>query len=94
MAFSDVIYKVAEGNPGALSVCGRLDYSNLTKLHRMGITGSMVWVAYKDICKEDIEVLKDKIEDGTIEEAVKATPDYKWVQDNRPMAPPIGHLRF
>jgi len=55
----DVIFKMSEGNPGALNVCVQLladatGFFTLLNLDDMGIRGSAIWVAYKDHCKEDL----------------------------------------
>lgn len=78
MAGSQLMYELSEGNPGALSVVSRLDYRHLALLKHMGISGQFIWIGYKDICDEDIEKFKLKIEDGSIEKEVKATNDWEY----------------
>lgn len=80
MSGSNLMYELAGGNPGALSVVGRLDFAGLTQLKQTDLRGSMIWVGYKDICGEDIELFKDKIFDHSIEGLVHETPDYKYWQ--------------
>ena len=64
----DVFTKLAEGNPGALTVCMQLyketaaidpqsampEVINLLALDTLGIYGSRIWQLYKDFCQEDI----------------------------------------
>ena len=64
----DVITKMSEGNPGALSVCIQLltetekidpdaalgGLSGILMLDGLGIYGSKIWMLYKDVCGEDI----------------------------------------
>ena len=59
-----IIIKLAEGVPGAMSVLLQLTslsaeecFTCLLGLDDMNMRGSQIWVAYKDICKEDIAVL-------------------------------------
>lgn len=58
---SNTTYKIislAQGNPGALTVCASLARANrsdlLDKLESAGIVGPSIWVLYKDICHENI----------------------------------------
>ena len=76
------IYHLSEGNPGALSVLMQLDFNHLVALNRTDLRGSMIWVAYKDICAEDITTLRREIEAGTIEDKVKATPEWEYYSEN------------
>ena len=78
MAGSQYMYELAGGNPGALSVVGRLDVIHLEKLKGTDLRGSMIWVGYKDICGEDINEFREKILNGTIEGLVHETPHYKY----------------
>lgn len=52
--------KLSEGNPGALSVLGKLltytDFNQMVLwIKKWGCTGPNLWILYKDICEEDIE---------------------------------------
>jgi hypothetical protein len=64
----DVVIKLSEGNPGALSVCMQIlkdsttDPDNalgglgvLLSLDTLEIYGSHIWLLYKDICGENLE---------------------------------------
>ena len=67
-AMFETIYKMSEGNPGAITVLsqvlsegGRIDPDNafgplgiIMGLDSNGIYGSDIWVLYKDICGQDI----------------------------------------
>ena len=71
----EVLYKMSEGNPGGLTVMINLLKSDavegfmyLLDLDDMGIYGSKIWLAYKDVCREDLEVLKTKIQDRSIKD--------------------------
>lgn len=64
----DVMVKMSEGNPGALSVCMQLltetekidpdnplgGLSGILALDTLGIYGADIWVLYKDVCGEEI----------------------------------------
>jgi len=59
---SMLLEKMSEGNPGAISVLGRLmivptGLMSILDLDDMNIRGSQIWVAYKDYCGEDIDIL-------------------------------------
>lgn len=59
-SFVDVQIKMAEGNPGAASVIGKImrcpdGLFTLMDLDDMNIRGSQIWVGYKDHCNEDID---------------------------------------
>ena len=64
----DMMVKMSEGNPGALSVCMQLltetanidpdaalgGLSSILMLDTLGIYGPEIWMLYKDVCGEDI----------------------------------------
>lgn len=64
----EAIAKIAEGNPGALTVCMSLlkdgesidsdnimgGLGNLLSLDTLGIYGSFVWLLFKDVCKKNL----------------------------------------
>lgn len=70
-------YAFSQGNPGCLTVMSQLQPDEIEKLDSMGLRGSAVWIAYKDICLSEIKELKKRIATGEIEEQVKATRDWK-----------------
>jgi hypothetical protein len=56
----DIVTKMAEGNPGALSVLVEIIkrndiIDNILSLDDMNIRGCQIWVGYKDYCNKDIE---------------------------------------
>lgn len=56
------LLQIADGNPGALTVLGQMLANPVFKhipsrLEQMGLTGSKLWVAYKDACQSDISTL-------------------------------------
>src|ERR1035437_2862116 len=67
----DVVFKMSEGNPGALTVClntlkkgGKIDPDNsmggfgaLMTLDSLGIYGSKIWMLYKDACNCHLPVM-------------------------------------
>lgn len=66
--FSDsmLLEKMGEGNPGAISVLGRLmivptGLMSILDLDDMNIRGSQIWVAYKDYCGEDIDLFTQSL---------------------------------
>jgi hypothetical protein len=71
------VYAFGQGNPGCLTVMTQITMDEIEKLDAMGLRGSAVWIAYKDICKSEINELKKRIATGEIEEQVKATRDWK-----------------
>lgn len=80
MSGSDLMLELGKGNPGALSVVAQLNYTSLQALKIMGITGSLIWIGYKDICKEDIKEFEKKIADRSIKRKIIDTPDYKYMK--------------
>lgn len=66
--FKDSIFKVVEGNPGAITVCMKLaeltpqidpddifgSMGNILSLDAHGIYGSRIWMLFKDVCGESI----------------------------------------
>jgi hypothetical protein len=64
----DIVAKLSEGNPGALTVCmGILEKAqtidpdaamsglmSLLKLDSLGVYGPRIWMLYKDVCGEDL----------------------------------------
>ncbi|MDJ0952458.1 MAG: hypothetical protein QNJ81_02140 [Acidimicrobiia bacterium] len=66
----DVIVKMAEGNPGGLTVMMKImevdpmdGLFRLLDLDDMNIRGSQIWVGYKDHCGQDIATFIEKIKD-------------------------------
>ncbi len=83
MSVMDAAIAISEGNPGAASVCGQLlqDPSgmgllDLCHLDDMALYGPNIWIGYKDICKEDIDLFREKIRNRSIKAEVKNSPHY------------------
>lgn len=55
----NVVVKLAEGNPGAVTVLMRVleknDIPAIIAMDGFGIYGSRIWMLYKDVCKENLE---------------------------------------
>lgn len=65
----EMIVKLAEGNPGGLTVLMELYkeqeigvIGTFLHLDDMNIRGSQLWVAYKDYCKKDLSKLISAVE--------------------------------
>lgn len=62
---TDVIFKLSEGNPGAVNVLmqlfqdGPTGFLNILCLDDMNMRGPQIWVAFKDFAGEDLETLKE-----------------------------------
>jgi len=67
----DVVIKMSEGNPGAVTVLSQMlkgdDLLLLLHLDDMNIRGSQIWVGYKDHCHQDIELFKACIKSRDVE---------------------------
>jgi len=68
MAPIDAIAKMADGNPGAVTVMCELlkldlvdGFANICRLDDLELYGPDIWVAYKDICGSDIKTLRDRL---------------------------------
>lgn len=83
-SLADVITTMAEGNPGALSVCMQLcggdkkddttiaeGWMDILRLDDQHVYGSRMWVLYKDVCKQDIEATKKIIRAYKAEEELE-----------------------
>lgn len=82
MANSDLLYELADGNPGAFSVVSQLESKELRALKRTSLRGSDIWIGYRDICGEDMVKFTEMIKDETLFDAVAATPDWKFMHEN------------
>ena len=83
MSMKDVIVVVCDGNPGAVNVCCQLleGEGGLTDMLRMdaaSIHGPNIWVAYKDVCGEDIKVMRGKLRSGELETLLKENSSYQY----------------
>ena len=59
-------FALAGCNAGAIRVVRQLTLEQLVALAEAGVTGSEIWVLYKDKCKQDIVLLQ-----RVLDEAVK-----------------------
>lgn len=62
----DALLEIAEGNAGAISVISTLvktgEFYYIDDLKTLGIRGPMIWMLYKDVCKQNIEKLRKIID--------------------------------
>ena len=71
----DALLVVADNNPGALRVLLEFVELNpilLLMLDEQGIYGEDIWLAYKDVCGEDLNALAKLIMDGDVAAKVAA----------------------
>lgn len=85
----EAIISMIDGNPGALTVCLQLmggkgasldeqaqGFADLCRMDDQEIYGSNIWVAYKDICGQNIELLKTKIRSYKLGDEVRKANRY------------------
>lgn len=87
----DMLVLISEGNPGAATVLSRImnkydaGAMSIFDLDDMNIRGTQVWVAFKDVCNEDLDMLCERIKkrDPAIVDAVNAEmkldPSFEWL---------------
>lgn len=66
MSPTDALAIMAEGNPGAISAMIKLmdnpnGFFDVLRLDDMNMRGPQIWVAFKDVCKGDVELFRQKI---------------------------------
>lgn len=72
----DALTKLAEGNPGAVTVLAKLTrrdafgFIQCCRLDDLGIYGPHIWMCYKDLCGEDIETLYSLLENEKLASAI------------------------
>ena len=74
MSLEEAAKIMSEGNAGASTVINKLSMDDLKNLDLMGIYGSHIWVAYKDIYKSNLELLKSNIKDFNIWDDLRELP--------------------
>lgn len=88
MTTRDVVILMSEGNPGAINAMMALititDATVLDLLHLddMNMRGSQIWVAFKDHCKQDLDVFLKAIRARDREMVITVNlecPEYKAV---------------
>jgi len=64
----DAIVKMADGNPGAVTVMCELlkpdlaeGFMDICRLDDLELHGPDIWLAFKDICGSDIKTLRDRL---------------------------------
>ena len=68
----ELVRKLSCGNPGAVLILCKIvgrhrdPYSLLLDMDDLELTGSRVWEAYKDLCREDLEELVRRVRDRII----------------------------
>ena len=66
-SFYDLVIKISEGNPGAITVISQMindnpaSMMNVLSLDDMNMRGSQIWVAYKDYCGESIDLFMESV---------------------------------
>lgn len=87
----DMLLLMSEGNPGAATVLSRImnkydaGAMSIFNLDDMNIRGAQVWVAFKDVCNEDLDMFCERIKkrDSSIVDAVNAEmkldPSFEWL---------------
>lgn len=77
------MFKISKGLPGALNVLMQLGLIDFMRCDNLGIYGQFIWIAFKDICKNDLEELRRRLRedsDNLIQE-IKETPDWKYYKE-------------
>lgn len=84
MDIKDMIYKMSDGNPGAINVmCVLLKELKgkgaiaIFYLDEMGIYGSNIWICAKDICKNDFKTFEEKIFNRTLKKELELLKENK-----------------
>lgn len=86
MSTTDLLLLMSEGNPGAITVLMQLvvqDPLLMLTLNDMNIRGSQIWVGYKDVCGEDLELFKQKVldRDSAMVDAINAECYHPTIDD-------------
>jgi hypothetical protein len=76
---------MAEGNAGAATVVGQLladelGFIDLCHLDDMRLYGPNIWLAYKDVCRNDLDLLREKIRDRSILVELEKLPYFEKTQ--------------
>lgn len=64
----EIIMLMSEGNPGAMSACVELTKGDplgtldILHLDDMNMRGPQIWVAFKDVCNQDVAKFRKKIQ--------------------------------
>lgn len=96
----DMLLLMSEGNPGAATVLSRImnkcdaGAMSIFDLDDMNIRGAQIWVAFKYVCNEDLNMLCEKLKkrDPSMVEAINKemsrNPTYKWLAVQRGASKP------
>jgi hypothetical protein len=96
----DMLLLMSEGNPGAATVLSRImnkcdaGAMSIFDLDDMNIRGSQIWVAFKYVCNEDLDMLCEKLKkrDPSMVEAINKEmsriPTYEWLAVQRGASKP------
>lgn len=57
-------FTLSKCNAGAISVVRQLTLEQLAALAEANVTGSEIWVLYKDKCREDMALLQRVLDDA------------------------------
>ncbi len=88
MSIENMIKALVDGNPGATSACVKIlthtedsDALDLLRLDAAGIYGPNIWIAYKDICGQDVAKMQIMLRSGELETALKANPEFQYYKE-------------
>lgn len=96
----DMLLLMSEGNPSAAIVLSRImnkcdaGTMSIFDLDDMNIRGAQIWVAFKYVCNEDLDMLCEKLKkrDPSMVEAINKemsrNPTYKWLAVQRGASKP------
>ena len=96
----DMLLLMAEGNPGAATVLSQImnkydaGTMSIFDLDDMNIRGAQIWVAFKYVCNEDLNMLCEKLKkrDPSMVEAINKEMSrdstYKWLAVQRGASKP------
>ncbi len=60
----DMLFLLSEGNPGGLNVLMQLvaksELFTILNMNDMNIRGTQIWLCYKDVCGQDMDLLIEK----------------------------------
>ena len=96
----DMLLLMSEGNPGAMTVLSRImnkcdaGAMSVFDLDDMNIRGAQIWVAFKYVCNEDLNMLCEKLKkrDPSMVEAINKEMSrdstYKWLAVQRSASKP------
>lgn len=65
----ELIIEIAEGNPGAITVIKKLEWYSkwfemIQYMKKIGLTGSKIWISYKDTFHQDIDKFANYLRQG------------------------------